>query len=230
MSSRRLLVAAAAIVVLTTLVSMHTLWPVAGEHRPARNLKLDQAAAPRRVAQGPKVSCPKVFVYNISAVRQHESKLTFLGYGNPIPRGPDTRSWLRDTGQHRLGGILLSRLLRSPRCLTHDVAEAQLFFVPMLHVLHPPPLVSSKVLAEESQVVWSEMPPSMNQILWPLCSRFLYEDWHRTLPHLTTGTRRGTSSSTRSSSKSLASATTCPNSRRSFTAHRTWRCCSRCRG
>ena len=186
-----MLLATAVIVVLTTLASNRRLWLPAGDHRPARSLLPDSSIAspystissPRSAALRPKASCPKVFVYNISRVRPHEQRLTDLGYGNRVTHGP---TWLRDGGQHRLGAIILSRLLRSSRCLTHNASEAELFFVPMLHVLHPPPAVSDKVLNEESQVVWSKMPPSMSGVLWPLCSRFLYEDWHRTLPHLTT--------------------------------------------
>jgi hypothetical protein len=81
-----------------------------------------------------RVVCPKIFIYNASILGKYEPQLTLQGYGPRISNGP---SWLRDTDQHALGALILSRLLRFPRCTTSNASEARLFIVPLLHILNP---------------------------------------------------------------------------------------------
>ena len=166
----------------------------AAQAEAAQSVATQAAAALATTAPAPAaqpaqaISCPKVFIYNRSAVQQHERHLTNFGYGR---RYSNTPPWLRDGEQHRLGSILLSRLLRSPRCSTDDPSKAQIFLVPLLSVLDPPPPVDLEVQKRESGIVWDTQAPSLDDQLWHVaCRKMLYNDWHHELPYLNAATAR----------------------------------------
>lgn len=122
--------------------------------------------------------CPRVFVYNRSSL--DERHLTLNGYGAQL--SSESPAWLRNTQQHGVGAIILSRLMRS-RCVVDDAAEAELFIIPMVQSVHVAPRGGRK--QDDPLRVYTKMAPSAEEYLWPHCERLLVEDWHSTLPHLT---------------------------------------------
>ena len=153
-----------------------------GEHgaRDANGATAEEDAESTVLGKENASSCPLVYVYNYSELQRHVRALTLTGYGTRLPtRAP----WMRATQQHRLGAIILSRLLRFRRCVTFDASKAALFLVPLLHLLHPVEITEVE-RAAESNIVWEKMPPTTAKQLWPLCSRLLYDNWHQVLPHL----------------------------------------------